>query len=177
MKKILLSTIVLLAFSTSIVLFQLSCRKSANAQTTSFILTPATTSKLGGVIPDGSTISVDGSGKISAISNSTQENKLLFVKIFIAGNGNTNKFDYGEIWTASYDGTNQQKLIITLPTGIVVSASAVRLSPDHKTIFFGAYAGSTASSNETIYSCNLDGSNAHQIISDATAIVEPSVAY
>lgn len=181
MKKLLLSTLVLLSFSISIILFQLSCKKSADAQSPSFVLSPATTAKLGGVIPDGSTISVDANGKISAISNSVQENKLLFVKIFIAGNGNANKFDSGEIWTANYDGSNQQKLNVTLPNGIVISTNGIKLSPDHKTIFFGAYSPGVANPNlgsiESIYSCNIDGSNGHQIINGGTAIAETSVAY
>ena len=68
MKKVLLSTIILTAFALSIILFQISCRKTADAQSPQYILPVATTSRLGGVIPDGKTITVDGEGKISAPS-------------------------------------------------------------------------------------------------------------
>src|ERR1700679_1980694 len=99
MKKILLGTIVLFAFSVSIILFQLSFKKSAAAQSTSYILPVATTSKLGGVIPDGPTISVDGNGKISVANNSAQQqNKILYL---VKGAKSTDN----AIWTANYDGT------------------------------------------------------------------------
>jgi hypothetical protein len=185
MKKLLLSTIVLLAFSISIIVFQLSCKKSADAQTSTYTLLPATISRLGGVIPDGTTISVDASGKISTISNGsvTQQNKILFQKDLYSGAGNTNKFDSGEIWSANYDGTNQQKVNVALPTGFVITlGSNIKLSPDGKTIFFDAFFPGTnyptTSTPWSIYACNIDGSNVRLIIQGtSTASVETSVAY
>lgn len=156
MKKLLLSTIVLTAFAISLTLFEISCKKSANAQTPSYVLPPATTSKLGGVIPDGSTISVDGNGKISVVNNSNeQQNKILYI-------------DYGTgvgqetIWSANYDGTDAKKINIILPSGLAIGDD-VKLSPDHKLIFFDVF--SINSNQNSIYACNLDGSIPHKVIS------------
>lgn len=156
MKKILLSTIVLTLFATSLILFDISCKKSANADSPSYILTPATTSKLGGVIPDGTTISVDGSGKISTVgSSASQQNKILYLT------------SDGGIGTANYDGTNAQKLNIILPTGYSIdSGNNLQISPDHKTIFFAV----SSTAGEFNFACNIDGSNVHKVIAGYLAI-------
>ena len=71
MKKLLLGSAALTLFAIAISIFQISCNKEANAQTNStYTLTPATTSKLGGVIVDGTSIKVDATGKISTVTNS-----------------------------------------------------------------------------------------------------------
>ena len=138
MKKILLSTIALTAFSFSIILFQISCKKSADAAT------PATSTSI------------------------TQQNKIIY-QVF------TNQAS--EIWTANYDGTNQQKLNISLPTNVVVAQdSGIKLSPDEKTIFFTAFILG-GNSPGGIYSCNIDGTNAKQIISGGTYGNSIGVAY
>lgn len=187
MKKLFLSTVVLLLFTISILLFQISCKKEATAQSTPFVLTPATTSKLGGVIPDGTTISVDANGKISAINTSdgasTQQNKIIYIKAFYGGSTGGNKYDSAEIWTASFDGSNQQKINIALPTGyVVVLDQSVKLSRNGKTIFFTAFSPGnnypTTMSPWSIYSCNLDGSNVHLVVQGTTsASVEAQVAF
>ena len=186
MRKLFLSTIVLLLFTISILLFQISCKKEATAQSPTFVLQPATTSKLGGVMPDGATISVDASGKISAISNSnnstTQQNKIIFMKD-IYGSPTGNKYDSAEIWTANYDGSNQQKINLALPTGyVVVLDQSVKLSPDKKTMFFTAFAPGnnypTTMSPWSVYSSNIDGSNVHLVVQGTSVnAVEPQVAY
>src|SRR5580692_2594824 len=105
MKKILLSTIALTLFAISLLLFDISCKKTAKAQSPTYVLPVATTSKLGGVIPDGTTISVDGSGKISAVGGGspTQAGKIIYLDF---ASGST------EIWTANYDGSGAQKINI-----------------------------------------------------------------
>jgi len=46
MKKILLSTVILAAFSLSVILFEISCKKSATAQSNSTSTTPAQQNKI-----------------------------------------------------------------------------------------------------------------------------------
>jgi hypothetical protein len=170
MKKLLLSSIVLLAFSASIVLFQMSCHKTADAQSPAYILPVATTTKLGGVIPDGTTISVDGTGKISAIAAAPkQQNKIIYVKnLPLAGSSG---LYYGQIWTANYDGTGQQQINITLPSGMFVSYTPfVRLSPDQKTIFFSVSDAKNDNNGTGFFSANIDGTNPKLIIQNDGAI-------
>ncbi|MEO8947312.1 MAG: hypothetical protein ABI308_02815 [Mucilaginibacter sp.] len=159
MKKLILSTIALLAFSVAIAVFQISCTKQAISQTLSYVLPPATTSKLGGVIPDGTTISVDATGKISTMGsgNTVQQQGKLIYGVFGATEA------ANAIYTANFDGSNAQKINITLPSGIVVDPDNVRLSPDQKTIFFTAHMIPPATVAHYIYSCNIDGSNIHQL--------------
>lgn len=127
MKKIVLSTIVLLSFSLSILLFQISCKKEAKAES------PVT----------GTTLNI-----------------LVFTKSFPS-------VDYKwEIWTANYDGSNQKKVNLQLPSGVALDGLSPTLSPDGKTIFFnvlGAPKGNLDGSD--IYSCNIDGSNVKKVIS------------
>jgi hypothetical protein len=170
MKKILLSTVVLLAFSLSIILFEISCKKTANADSPTYTLTPATTSKLGGVIPDGSTISVDANGKISTTSSGTQQNKLLYGVYGTQPDGN-------EIWTANYDGTNAQKINIILPTGLAIDDNNLTISPDHKTIFFSVFTPTASSGGYFIYSCNIDGSNVQKVLTGGGSGDTIGIAY
>lgn len=171
MRKLILSTLALLAFSIAIAVFQISCTKTANSQSPSYTLMPATTSKLGGVIPDGTTISVDGNGKISTIAGTTpQEGKLLYG---VFGNIETDN----AMWTSNYDGTNAQKIAVALPAGTVIDPDDLRLSPDHKTIFFEAHTIPPAAISYYLYSCNIDGSNPHQIKGPFTNGVNVEVAY
>lgn len=163
MKKILLSTIVLFAFASSIILFEVSCKKTAIAQS-SFTLTPATTSKLGGVIPDGTSISVDASGKISTVNNgTTSQNKIIYVKnIPLISNPSSGQFQ-GQIWIANSDGTNAKQISIVLPSGLFVAYTTfVKLSPDQKTIFFAV--DDFTGKDYSFYSANIDGSNAKVIV-------------
>ena len=130
MKKVLLSAIVLTVFSLSLLLFEISCRKTAKAQSPAYVLPVATTSKLGGVIPDGTTISVDGTGKISTVASTLapQAGKIIYLILSSSASNN-------QIWTANYDGSGAQKINITLPTNFFIDGD-VKISPDHKTIFF-----------------------------------------
>jgi len=144
MKKILLSTLVLTAFSFSIILFQFSCKKQvyADTQTTS----------------------------------TQQQNKIIYLKD-IYGSGKI-LFDQAEIWTANYDGTGQAKINITLPTNYVIAIENPQLSPDRKTMFFDAFQtnGTEDITSWSIYACNIDGSNVHQVVAadgnNATTIAQ-----
>jgi hypothetical protein len=159
MRKLLLGSIVLTVFSASIILFQLSCTKTADAQTgTSYTLPPATTTTLGGVIV-GNGLSVTSNGTLSVNSTTGglhQLNKIVFAKL-VTGGGAT------EIWTMNYDGTNQTKVNIAMPAGQVITDEAPKLSPDGtKIVFIGATTGSNGNDDD-IYICNIDGSGVTKI--------------
>lgn len=155
MKKLILGSIVLSCFSLSVILFQVSCQKSANSQTNGYILPPATTSTLGGVIV-GNGLTVNANGTLSTNSNSLQQiNKIIY-------SITTSIVNYtGEIWTANYDGTGKSKVNIVLPSELGIQGQA-RLSPNGQNIFF--VAGHKTTNKFFIYSCNLDGSNVRLII-------------
>lgn len=145
MKKIVLSTIALTAFALSILLFDISCKKTAMAVTDNVA--------------------------------TQQQGKIIYQKQFY-GSGNQG-YDYGEIWTANYDGTGQQKLNITLPANMVIALVEPKISPDGKTIFFDAFSISNNQEvgNWNVYACNVDGSNVHEVIADASKSVTISAAY
>ena len=98
--------------------------------------------------------------KIST-SGLQQLNKIVFSKQVYVGT-----VAQGEIWIANYDGTNQTKINIALPSGVrVQDGPNVKLSPDGKTLFFTTT--NTTSDEWQIYSCNVDGTNPKQITSGA----------
>lgn len=117
MKKLLLSSIVLLLFSSSMLLFQISCQKQANAK-----------------------------------ANETGANKIVYSKY--------DGTSIGEIWTANLDGTNQQKVNVTLPSNTVAISTSV--SKDGAKIIFSTESDDSA--KEGIYTCNIDGTNLIKII-------------
>jgi len=136
MRKLLLSSIVLLIFSASVFLFQVSCQKEAKAQT------PA-------------------------------NNKIVYVKSYQVEIGTKPVY---ELWIAKADGTNQQKVNITLPSDYEKEISNPVFSPDGTQILFNAYwigikpEGYTDPLNGVnILSCNLDGSNVRTIIGNTVS--------
>lgn len=142
-------------FAISIIIFQISCKKDAVAQTTSYTLPPATTSSLGGIIV-GNGLSVSSNGTLSTSSSGlTQLNKIIYSKY--PGTGTYS----AEIWTANYDGTGQAKVNITLPANLGITGSA-QLSPNGQTLFFQV--GNRTTFKFYIYSCKLDGTDVQQII-------------
>jgi hypothetical protein len=146
MKKIVLSTVVLFAFSCSIIMFQLSCSKTAIATTSTAGLTV------------------------------TQQNKIIYTKnVLLSGTQGTY---YSEIWTANYDGSNAQKINITLPSGLFVDYTTfVKLSPDQKTIFFRVADANNDTNGTGFYSANIDGTNPKRVIPNDGAISSVEVAY
>ncbi len=148
MKKLLLSTVVLLLFSLSLLIFQISCKKEAIAEESNYLLPPATTSTLGGIIV-GNGLNIDTGGTLSLKSSPTvQHDKLVYIKRNVK-----------EIWTANYDGTNQQKLNIGLPPE--TRPLQLSVSPDGQTLIFIV---NTATDLTAIYSCNIDGTELKEII-------------
>jgi hypothetical protein len=161
MKKLLLGSAVLTLFAISLLLFQISCQKESTAQTVSnYVLPPATTSTLGGVIV-GNGLSVTSNGTVSVNPTTgglTQLNKIVYTRT------NRQVTQPQEIWTANYDGSNQTKINIVIPGQPTAYVSDPHLSPDGLTVFFqGNYQiGSVTSFN--LYACNIDGSNVRKII-------------
>ena len=177
MKKLFLGSAALIVFSLSIILFQISCQKDAVAQTvttTGYTLPAATTSTLGGVIV-GSGLSVNANGTLSVNSTGatvTQQNKILYIKYSTSSTANND-----EIWSANYDGSNQQKVNIVKPAGFNIEPQDVpAISPDRQTIFFSMY--NITTNVHGLYSANINGSNV-QLIVAGTASIAPggSVAY
>ena len=119
MKKLLLSSVILLTFAVSLLIFNVSCKKEAKAQSSQPI---------------------------------AQQSKIIFIK---------SVSNEEQIWTANYDGTNQQEINLTLPVGSSIDGIS-SISPDRKTIFVPVWNGSV----DDLYTCNVDGSNLKKIISN-----------
>lgn len=159
MKKLIFGAIAMTSFAVSILIFQMSCKKDVTAQTGAYVLTPATTSKLGGVIVDGTTIQVDAAGKISAVSSPANAGSIILY------NRRATDDAPDELWKANLDGTGQQKISITLPAGLVLNLSdggAMKLTPDNQRIVFLARNSST--SQDYIYSCKIDGTDVKKLV-------------
>lgn len=88
----------------------------------------------------------------NARTNDTAANKIAYSKY----DGSS----IGEIWTANLDGTNQQKVNVTLPSNTI--AISMSVSKDGTKIIFSTE--SDDSSKEGIYTCNIDGTNLSKII-------------
>lgn len=160
MKKILLGSAVLTCFAIAITLLQISCQKTVEAQSANYVLQPATTTTLGGVII-GSGLSVTSAGVLSvnAGTNTAIINKVIFKKTFSS---------YAEIWTANFDGTSAAKININLPSGIIFSDNMKpSLAPNGTKIFFTA--GPSGQYYGDLYSCNADGTSVTKIVDRAGA--------
>lgn len=165
MKKILLGAIILTCFAIAITLTQISCQKTvAQTNGNNYVLPPATTSTLGGVII-GSGLSITNTGVLSVTPSSgglQQQNLILFMK------DNRNN-DTHELWTANIDGTNQKAIPINYPAGLSFNEDeGARLTPDGKTVLFVMEDESNTQSY--IYSCPITGGNATKIIDGGSGI-------
>lgn len=130
MKKILLSSIVLLIFALSITIFQISCQKDADAETPSS-------------------------------QSFTPIEKVTYIKNH-------------EMWICNYDGTNNTRVNLSLPSGVILDENDFFLSPDGEKIFFNAGPADsygTLPKYTEIYSCNNDGSNVTKIVSNDTGFI------
>jgi hypothetical protein len=154
MKTMFKSSILLLLFSFSLLVFNLSCEKESIAQTTTpYTLPIATSTKLGGVII-GTGLNVTTEGVLS-----TQINPGILV--FAKSGDKANEF-----WTSKYDGSGQVKITISsLPsTGEIIKAN-IKITPDGKKFFFVANPNPTnQNSLDALYSCNADGSGLTKLI-------------
>lgn len=182
MKKILRSTVVLTAFAFSLLLVQLSCRKDVVAQIANYILPVASKTTLGGVMVDGTSITIDKEGKISStptifapqspIASTTalgyvmvdgktividKDGKITapdFTNFIYCKEHGTN--DKPEIWIMNMDGSANRPIPIALPGGISIEPFDVGLKRTATKIIFGAENQNNRSIHY-IYTCNLDG--------------------
>ena len=165
MNKILKSSIVLLIFSVSAFVFQVSCQKTSEAQSggSTYILPSATTSRLGGIIV-GDGLSVTSNGTLSVNSTTSAPSLIFFSRSGISDDAGD------EIWKANIDGTNQQKLNITLPNGYRISlnqasvntnGAALLVSSNQKLIFRATTSTAPWSS---LFSCDFNGSNVVKLL-------------
>jgi hypothetical protein len=159
MKKIFLGSIALTIFSISIIIFEVSCQKKATAQNgnnSTYILPPATNSVLGGIIV-GSGLSITNNGTLSVnTANSTpqQLGKILYIRTNDAVTPHIIEY-----WTMNYDGTNNTKVPINLPSGFFAQEN-VQVSPDGQTIFFNV----RDASKSYIYKCKIDGTGLSKLL-------------
>jgi hypothetical protein len=156
MKNIFKGSIVLMIFSFSIIIFNISCEKESIAQTnTPYVLPKATSSSLGGVSV-GSGLSVTTDGTISTQS--------LGILVFSKSGDNANEF-----WTSKHDGSSQTKITIpSFPSTAELIKETIKISPDGKKFFF-TMNPNPLSSLDAIYSCNIDGSSLTKLIDNIDA--------
>lgn len=155
MRKFIYGSFVLIVFSLATIIFQISCQKTVDAQTSTYTLPPATPTTLGGVIVrEGLNVTSNGTISVKTTAHDVLH-KLIFKKVTASGAG---------IWTANYDGTSAVKVNISLPSSIVFSDDMNPImSPDGQKIFFTA-AAATSVFNGDLYSCNVDGTNVTKIV-------------
>jgi hypothetical protein len=169
MKRILKSFIVLLLFSLSLILFQLSCDEEVDAQHKDYILPPATASTLGGVkVGEGLSVTIDGILSLTEGHNNGQESLDRFLYVFYNDNTNTTEF-----WTAKHDGTDNKQIPISLPSGLKISSQSGVLTPNGQTLIFTVR---DLSNVKYIYSISIDGSNLKKLI-DGTGKTGDGIVY
>lgn len=156
MRKLLLGSAVLTFFAIAITLFQISCQKESNAQTTTYTLPPATTTTLGGVIV-GNGLSVTPSGVLSVTPTATSVLNLIVYYKEVS----VNVF---EVWTAKYDGTTQTKINISLPANTEFhDDTPPQLSPDGTKVFY-TLIQTVSPFTQSLYTANINGTGSVKIL-------------
>ena len=139
MKKLLLSSVVLIAFSISIIIFQMSCQKTVTAQVTGTlgalnkILLQKSVYKL-----VGSTFDSIGRPPIPLYSNTS------------------------EFYLVGYNGGTPTRINIQMPAGEYTAGDGV-IGADGDKLIFGA-SNLDVQPGHFIYSCSLDGSNLVRLV-------------
>ena len=191
MNKILKGSIVLMVFSFTISIFQMSCTDDVIAQAMDYILPVATPSILGGVKPDGTTILVDATGKISTAGTTAlpiaTTTTLGGVKpdgttITVDGTGKLSsvglqqqhkilftlqdsRTGIAELWYVNYDGSGKTQIpLVNLPhtTNYVYVSSSI--SPDGQSVFIVISDNSTPGNSYALYSMSTTGTNVKKIV-------------
>jgi Tol biopolymer transport system component len=159
MKKIFKSALILTFFAVSLLLFQMSCKKTVDAQQNgTYILPIASPTTLGGVKPDGTTILVDPSGKISIASqNLPQQSDVILYKKYIPGPSVSTV----EFWLCDKNGSNKRQIVV--PSNLTIQDFNMSLLADQNTVVFPATEGNGTSN---LYTMNIDGSNIKKIVGD-----------
>lgn len=167
MKKLLLSSAVLVLFAIAIIIFQLSCKKQAIAQTGSnYTLPPATTSTLGGIIV-GKGLSITSSGILSADSSTTtgtsQTNQNLILTSYLNSDSTLALYDYS--------GT----LLRTIqPSSAVMDFTKykireAKLSPDGKLIIVSGQSRSV-NFGDAVFTMDTYGNNVKKIFTQNASL-------
>jgi hypothetical protein len=73
---------------------------------------------------------------------------------------------FNEFWTANLDGTNQNKISISIPVGAYFDKTTIKISPDGNKFFFIVNLNESAAL-DALYSCNADGSGLTKLIDNA----------
>ena len=101
----------------------------------------------------------------------TQFNKILYTT---QSSGNY------KLWTANYDGSSPTQINIALPAGVSLdfgsSYFSIHLSPDGQKIFFFGSNPVSPGAN-SLYSCNIDGSNVQPVLTSSTELLHLYGAY
>ena len=145
MKKILLASALLTLFSLSIILFQASCAKTAQAQQT---------------------------GQTTAVLDKTLIQKTVQIQtgttIDSSGNPIPIYRNAGEFYTINNDGSNLTKINIILPAGTYASAglSSGYLSPDEKKLIFVV---SNANLQTSIYALTLSNGSLVKLVDNGSS--------
>jgi len=169
-KKILKSSIVLILFSLSILIFNLSCEEPVLAQQQNYVLPSATSSTLGGIkVGGGLTITTDGILSVVEDKNThiyEPHNRFLYVfyNDIIAET---------EFWTAKLDGSDMKKIPISLPSGLKISSQSGVLTPDGQTLIFTVM---NESDLKYIYSISTSGGDLKKLI-DGTSTTGFAIIY
>jgi hypothetical protein len=154
MKKVLLGSIVLTMFSVAIILFQLSCRKTADAQTPTAVQVLNKTLLFKGV-------SVQVGTKTSTTTDSTGQTHTIITPVYKV---------FTDFYLLDNTTSNIVKINITPPQGQALIASGA-LSPDGKKLVFATMNSIDPNGQGGIYSCLIDGSNVTKLVDGNYALL------
>jgi len=191
MNKLLKGSIALTAFAIAIGIFQMCSKENVIAQAVNYVLPIATPTILGGVKPDGTTILVDATGKISAAGTGTPTLPIATTTTLggVKPDGTTITVDgtgkisstiiqqqgkiifstigggfLSQVWIANNDGTNQTQVPLTnLPSNVEFLFPA-KISPNGQTIFLIGHIPVSSPAVYQIYSMSTTGTNVTKIV-------------
>ncbi len=193
MNRLIKASIALTAFATAIGIFQMCSKENVIAQAVSYVLPIATPTILGGVKPDGTTILVDATGKISAAGTGTPTLPIATTTTLggVKPDGTTITVDgtgkisstiiqqqgkiifstitgsggfLSQVWIANNDGTNQMQVPLTnLPSNVEFLFPA-KISPNGQTIFLIGHIPLLSPAVYQIYSMSTTGTNVTKIV-------------
>ena len=152
MKKLFLSSLVMLFFAISILIFDISCKKET-------VATPATNNN-------------------NNQTGITQQNKVIYKKI-VYSTGLSSSVT--TVWICNLDGTNQQQVPINVPTGYTLG-TVVITPDGKTIVYNTYLSQTTTTPytlTGNMYSCNVDGSGVVQIVGNSTTntYYYPNIAY
>jgi len=123
----------------------------------SYILPIASTTKLGGVMVDGTSVIIDKEGKITAVAAIIEYSDIVYCKEEGA-NGDP------EFWRVDMTGVVNLPIPIALPANLVIEPFSIGFKRTTNKIIFGAETRQDGDRKRYIYTCNLDGSELKRIM-------------